>query len=287
MILYDSGDYHFSFVWSMKGSLIPRAIVFAIPSVAMAIFWRTFMDLYPEHFTLIEDLNIGNVWTISTISLGLLISFRINWAYSRFWEGITLVQMMRAEWFETCSNLIAFSTVALDTSRKRDIFIKVDTFQALLVRMMSLMHGSALRQIGGNVEDFPVIDVHGLDDESLTYLAQAEVRSENCVEILLHWIQVLITDGINDGVMCIPAPILTRAYQTLSRGMVNLHNARKIADVPFPFPLSQLHVVLVWVQSIVAPLAIALLMPDRVMAGFFLLHPGLWNMVSLVHFRPV
>ena len=63
---------------------------------------------------------------------------------------------------------------------------------------MSLMHGSALRQIGGNVEEFEVIDVDGLDNESLAYLAMAESRDVNCVEILLHWIQVLITDSIHE-----------------------------------------------------------------------------------------
>jgi putative membrane protein len=242
------------------------------------------MDKNPEQFTFFEDSSISAIWSVTSLTLGVLIGFRINIAYARFWEGITLVQMMRAEWFETCSNLIAFSTVALDRDpRRRDVFRKVETFQSLLVRLMSLMHGMALRQIGGNVEDFPVIDVHGLDDESLTYLAQAESRDENCVQILLHWIQVLITDGIGDGVMCIQAPILTRAYQTLSRGMVNLHNAKKLADVPVPFPLSQLHVLLIWVQCMIAPIAVAAMMPNMWVAGFICFIPnfGSWCLLFI------
>ena len=42
-----------------------------------------------------------------------------------------------------------------------------------------------------------------------------------------------------DGVLAIPPPILSRVYQTLSRGFVNLLNAKKIADTRFPFPYAQ------------------------------------------------
>jgi len=120
--------------------------------------------------------------------------------------------------------------------------------------------------------------VHGLDDESLQYLAKSSAQEINNVEILLHWIQVLITDGIGSGVMSIPPPIMTRAYQLLSRGMVNLHNARKIADVPFPFPLSQIHILLLWAHSVIAPLVVALAVDSYLFAGMLVLIPmsGVW-----------
>merc|ERR1719261_1100858 len=155
---------------------------------------------------------------------------------------------------------MAFSKVAV---QKEEVKMRdgVQDFQSILVRLMSLMHGAAMRQIGGNVEEFEVIDVFGLDDESLKYLGLCEARQVNQVELLLHWIQVLITDAITPGVMCIAPPILTRAYQTLSRGMVNLHNARKLADVPYPFPLSQIHVVLIWIHMLVTPIVATVVVP--------------------------
>jgi hypothetical protein len=53
----------------------------------------------------------------------------------------------------------------------------------------------------------------------------------NRVEVILHMTQALITKAQEDGVICVPAPIVSRVYQTLSRGFVNLLNAKKIASV--------------------------------------------------------
>jgi predicted membrane chloride channel (bestrophin family) len=135
MILYESGSYHFLFVFHLRGSAVPQASAFAVPSLVMAILWRYFLDTSPEYFSFLEDVNPSAVWSTITLILGVLIAFRTNRAYSRFWEGITLVQMMRAEWFEACSNLMAFSTVALErNARKNGIFQKVETFQSILVQ---------------------------------------------------------------------------------------------------------------------------------------------------------
>lgn len=284
MILYDSGDYHFNFVWSSDGSLIPRAVLFCLPSAGMTVAWRYLLEMYPAYLEFFKDANLGLVWTLTIFCLSALVSFRTSTAFSRFWEGITLVQMMRAEWFEAASNLTAFSKHALSGDpTNRMLQSKVVNFQATLVRLMSLMHGTALRQIGGSVEEFEVIDVHGLDSESLEYLATSDQRQVNTVEILLHWIQVLITDGISAGVMTIPAPLLTRSFQTLSRGMVNLHNARKIPDVPFPFPLSQIHVVMLWMLCVLSPLVVALMIPHKVAAPIVCAFPisGIWCLLFI------
>lgn len=52
----------------------------------------------------------------------------------------------------------------------------------------------------------------------------------------------------------IAPPILTRVYNQLGNGIVNLSNARKIADFPIPFPLSQMITVMLlfhWVVTAV------------------------------------
>ena len=52
-------------------------------------------------------------------------------------------------------------------------------------------------------------------------------------------------------------PILSRVYQTLSRGFVNLLNAKKIADTRFPFPFSQLISGLLFVHVVMLPMLIS------------------------------
>ncbi|CAE7024865.1 unnamed protein product, partial [Symbiodinium sp. CCMP2456] len=64
---------------------------------------------------------------------------------------------------------------------------------------------------------------------------------------------VLITHNLRIGVLDIPPPILSRVYQTLSRGFVNLLNAVKIKDTNFPFPWAQMIMILLVVHSVFTP----------------------------------
>jgi putative membrane protein len=283
MILYEAGDYHVGFIWQLEGSTLPKAMVFGIPSGVLSLLWRWLLTQFPHALETFRELHPSVIWSILFAVLGMLLGFRANKAYSRFWEGTTLVQQMRAEWFEACSNLLAFSKLALiakpDDPVTKD---KVGRFQYTLVRLMSLMHGAALCQLSGGDggEDFDVLDVHALDDESLDYLTiECGIHEINRVEVLLHWVQVLITDSIAAGVLVAPPPILTRSDQTLSRGMVNLHNVRKLADVPCPFPLSQMIVVLLLIQTFFTPVFVAAAVQSYVGAFVMAFVPifGMWS----------
>jgi len=103
---------------------------------------------------------------------------------------------------------------------------------------------------------FRVIDNDGMEDGSLLFL---EGNSEKC-EIILQWIQRLTMDMTRSGVVVAPPPIVSRVFQELSRGIVNLNNARKIADIPFPFPYAQMASVMLGMHLIVAPIVAASLM---------------------------
>lgn len=289
MIIYEPGEYQLAFIMRADGSTLPKAAAFAMPSVMLAMMSRYFI-MNSEYGKGVLLLGQSVVWTVVFFVLGTLIGFRCNKAYARFWEGCTLVQAMSAEWFEACSNLIAFSKMQMlknppGSEKFQEKMCKVRDFQFRLIRLMSLLHGMALRQIGGNDgEEFEVLDIFGLDDESLDYLTNACSAFEiNRVEVLLHWIQVLITDSISSEVLIVPPPILTRAYQTLSRGMVNLHNVRKIADIPFPFPLSQMVIVLLLIQSIVTPVLVSCLIHHYVWCAVITFLPimGMWSLVFI------
>ena len=52
----------------------------------------------------------------------------------------------------------------------------------------------------------------------------------------------------------VPGPILSRAFQELSQGMVCVTDLRKIRDVPFPFPYSQYLLYMLIAHWILAPL---------------------------------
>eukprot|EP00927_Polykrikos_kofoidii_P037742 TRINITY_DN3195_c1_g3_i1.p1 TRINITY_DN3195_c1_g3~~TRINITY_DN3195_c1_g3_i1.p1 ORF type:complete len:609 (+),score=102.76 TRINITY_DN3195_c1_g3_i1:80-1906(+) len=286
MIQYDYGDYSVGFAWQLEGSTILLSAVFALPAALQAVLLRYAMITSPWFKDSLSSFESSASWTTSYVVLGLLLGFRINKAYARFWEGMTLVQQMRAEWFESCSNLMAFSNVACmkeaaTSEAAAAMTSKVSDFQYTLVRLMSLMHGAALRQIGGSCEEFDVLDIHGLDSMSMEYLTDfCTIHEINRVEVLLHWIQVLITENISTGVLVVPPPILTRAYQTLSRGMVNLHDVRKLADIPFPFPLSQMIILMLLMQSVITPFYASAVFQGVGAAAVFSFLP-LWGMWSI------
>ena len=168
----------------------------------------------------------------------------------RFWEGTSLLHQMRGEWFDSVSCLMTFSRGALAAKLE-----EVTEFRHTLVRLMSLCHGSALEEIKDSESDrFEVLDISGLDAETLLYLHECKQEHKfNRVEVLLHMIQVLVTQGLDDGVLKIAPPILSRVYQTLSRGLVNLLNATKIKNTRFPFPYAQLIACLLVLHTIWTP----------------------------------
>eukprot|EP00437_Effrenium_voratum_P001447 CAMPEP_0181431180 /NCGR_PEP_ID=MMETSP1110-20121109/18111_1 /TAXON_ID=174948 /ORGANISM="Symbiodinium sp., Strain CCMP421" /LENGTH=486 /DNA_ID=CAMNT_0023554529 /DNA_START=23 /DNA_END=1484 /DNA_ORIENTATION=+ len=138
-----------------------------------------------------------------------------------------------------------------------------------------LCHGSALEEIGGEDGDFcETIDSHGLATRTLEHLTDcAEEYDFNRVEVLLHMIQSLITHNLDVGVLKVQPPILSRVYQTLSRGFVNLLNAKKIADTRFPFPFAQLISALLFLHIVLLPVLISAVISQAWLAFTFTFLP--------------
>eukprot|EP00928_Gymnodinium_smaydae_P038985 TRINITY_DN26744_c2_g1_i2.p1 TRINITY_DN26744_c2_g1~~TRINITY_DN26744_c2_g1_i2.p1 ORF type:complete len:281 (-),score=38.08 TRINITY_DN26744_c2_g1_i2:75-917(-) len=97
---------------------------------------------------------------------------------------------------------------------------------------------------------------------------------------MLHLLQSIITQALTDGVITCAPPIASRVYQTISRGFVKLLNAKKIQDTKFPFPLAQLIILLLVIQTFLTPLMISAIIRGKVLAFIFTLVP-LWGIFCL------
>merc|ERR1712093_495925 len=109
-------------------------------------------------------------------------------------------------------------------------------------------------------------DTFGLDAGTLKHLK--ECHEEHCfnkVEVMLHLVQSLITTAHDDGILKIPPPILSRVYQTISRGFVNLLNAKKIQDTKFPFPYVQLITLFLIILEVLTPIIMSVLVSSKVL----------------------
>eukprot|EP00439_Symbiodinium_sp_Y106_P085711 s327_g29.t1 len=249
MIPYEDG------LWTLlqlKGSVAPKALLLALPSLLFTILlYFVDRDISLEKIS-IGDVTVSQVWSGLTVTLSILIGFRTQQALDRFWEGTSLLHQMRGEYFDSVSCLVSFSQSTLEAKPA-----EVLQFRQTLVRLVSHMHESALDEIAGCRDRFPTIDKCSLDDETLRFTATCQDKyGWNRVLSLQHMIQVLITHHIHTGVLNIPPPILSRVYQTLSRGLVNLLNAVKIKDTSFPFPWAQMITCLLAVHTVYTPFII-------------------------------
>eukprot|EP00405_Crypthecodinium_cohnii_P009034 CAMPEP_0206430676 /NCGR_PEP_ID=MMETSP0324_2-20121206/6947_1 /ASSEMBLY_ACC=CAM_ASM_000836 /TAXON_ID=2866 /ORGANISM="Crypthecodinium cohnii, Strain Seligo" /LENGTH=526 /DNA_ID=CAMNT_0053896531 /DNA_START=24 /DNA_END=1604 /DNA_ORIENTATION=+ len=226
----------------MTGSVFPNACKPAFVAAILAALFNLMMytwhvpeflsDMRGEGFVFQDN----SAWTAFTSLVGFLIVFRTSQAYSRFWDGCTACHMMRAEWFDACSSLIAFCK----HSKKDEEDILV--FQNTLVRLFSMLHALALAEIEDLHEEedkaaftYELLDVQAIDKPSLMAIKESDCK----VELVFQWIQQLVVENIDSGVLSIPPPILSRAFQELATGMVQFHDAAKISSIPFPFPYAQ------------------------------------------------
>eukprot|EP00927_Polykrikos_kofoidii_P012281 TRINITY_DN15287_c0_g1_i1.p1 TRINITY_DN15287_c0_g1~~TRINITY_DN15287_c0_g1_i1.p1 ORF type:complete len:581 (+),score=89.47 TRINITY_DN15287_c0_g1_i1:99-1841(+) len=282
MIDYDESCIVY-LIFRRHGSVFPRAAIFAVPASVLSFFIVVVLEYFPDLYAALnQSIGLGladksMLWSGTTAVVGILLGFRTNRAMARFWEGTGLLHQMRGEWFDSVSCCVTFSSAAV-AQRSRE----VTEFRHTIVRLMSLCHGSALEEIAGvKTELLETIDSGGLNGPTLTHLnACAKVYQFNRVEVILHLMQNLITSGLTDGIIQVPPPILSRVYQTLSRGFVNLLNAKKITDTRFPFPFAQLITAILLAHLLLTPMIVAAVVPNKVLAPLFTFFP-IFGMYSL------
>ena len=108
MIVYSHDDWLLSRLFRRSGSVIPSASRWAFSGAVCAAGLSSFFESRGFFNDLSDRLSgIGVVWAGFTAIVGLLIAFRNNQAFARFWEGATLVNQMRGEWVSATSSLIA------------------------------------------------------------------------------------------------------------------------------------------------------------------------------------
>jgi len=251
------------YVFQIRGSVVGKALCVAVPSAILSLVLVLLQDPLDAPRTALGMISGTTImWAAVSGPLITLVGFRTSQAWGRFWEGTSLLHAMRGEWFDSASCLVTF-TFGAKAAKPDD----VRDFRHTLVRLMSLCHGSALDELKiDQSECYEVLDIRGLDDETLSMLTHAKDSGFNRVEVLLHLIQVLVINAQKGMVIDVPPPILSRVYQTLSRGFVNLLNAKKIKDTRFPFPHAQAIALMILILSVLTPLVITSLMQEAILA---------------------
>lgn len=272
MIKYNVDRFGIFFAFRLSGSVFPKSFGFAMACSVLT----TVLHWILEHQEWKDDMDIGSkgttVVSMFTFVLGFLLVFRTQQAYSRWWEGGSLLQELRGEWFNAFSCLVAFNNAAPE--KRQD----VDKFNHQLGRLLSMLHAAGLAQVCSTQDKhFEVIDLEDFDNASLEFLKQDGVDS---CEIALQWIQRLIGQANAKELIKVAPPILSRVYNQLGNGIVKLSGARKIANFPIPFPFAQMVTVMLLTHWILAAIVCATSIESRAWSALlsFAVIISFWSM---------
>jgi len=242
MIEYDEGKWAIAFIFQLRGSVIPKALIWAVPAALMSGLLRLLID--DETVAEYEDIS-ANGNSLSFV-LGFLIVFRTQKAYDRWWSAGAALNEVRADWFNAYSSLVAFGNQ--DPAKRETL----EAWIHEIARYFSLLYGCALSQCSTSSElKLEFIDFSGVDTPHLRHLL---ATYDQC-ELVLQWIQRCIVEAAECELIKIAPPILSRVYNQLGAGIVKLTSARQIKAFPIPFLLAQMITTLMiihWISSSVA-----------------------------------
>jgi predicted membrane chloride channel (bestrophin family) len=192
--------------------------------------------------------------------LGIYLVFRTAQSYSRYMTAATLVQLMQGSFFDAASSSLAFVKMSSADSHE------IDQFRVTLISLFSALNAFALRRL--------VLSAQGTYEESKLEGAAQRVLQEvdvlfagelnddtiramsepgNHVALIFHWIQSFLVDNLKSGLLNVPPPILSRAFQELAAGMSKFEDCLKLVLFPFPSPYTSTTLILMIVHAVLTP----------------------------------
>lgn len=101
----------------------------------------------------------------------------------------------------------------------------------------------------------PLHVIGGVSPEEENALRAVDLHTR--VYLVMQWLTDCVVLQGKAKWFEVEGPIVSRIYQELSDGMLGFNQARKMSDVPFPFPYAQLVMILLLVYSLTVPIVMA------------------------------
>jgi len=232
----------------------------------------------------------SQMYSTFTSLVGFLIVFHTVQAYTRYMSGMTLVLQMMGAFADVMSLTSSFAKIS-DASRE-----DVGRFLKNSGRLLSLLFVNCLAELeqhdgeastnnnkqASTVRRAYVYDL--VNAEELDPAMLEEVAKSPCkVETLCHAYQTLIAEGMGQGILKAPAPLLTRVYQELGNGVIKFHEANKFNVAPYPFPYTAVADMLMLVHWMLTPFMVSLWTKGAISSFFFTFMQifTLWSLKSI------
>ena len=289
MLIYRKGTPG-PLLFRLAGSAIPKACIYGGFSALLTLILDVIIHSDKNNEGYIDSL-FQHPYAFQPFAYiaAFVLVFRTNVAYNRYWEMAGHVTLMGSKWGDALVEALAFDEVP--RGKPEDFVATLARrrhFQALMIRRFSLILALALQYLrrddsldnlsgakgtaSSSVEmglgafggmhgpdsrtevRWQLLEVlGGLAPSELTKLAQAQDR----VGFIYTTIINLGVHRRFDGGLGVDAPVLSRYYQLISDGMLGFRCARKIEDIPFPWPYTQAVEAFLLMFTIIFPLVLS------------------------------
>jgi len=247
-----------------------------------------------------SDLDgVQEVWKLYSGVLSFLIVFRTMQAINRFWAGAEHISQAKAQCVAAVSNLFAYCIVD-KTSRgfdqqmghqesvrslsqvktAQDMRNDINEFKATVISLVSMFFAQTLQMIC--TVDQIALDVIGGDEVDQSYIDF--LASTDCPSlVVLHWLENIVMDAHEAGLLRADPPLLARIFQLFSEGMVALKLAAMINEIPVPFPYDQVIQSMLVVQTFLFPVVSSLFIANPVWAAVmnYIVVSAFWQLIYI------
>jgi len=229
----------------LRQSAIRKSLLAALPCAVVAASLK-YVDNNLQFDFLQSIMPEDATYSSFTFLLGFFLCFHTSHAYQRFWYGAQTIYTISGNFIDMASLLLAFTRFSSQPEERKS------KFKETLIVFASLLFAVSLAEVTGrenDISDLGAIDLSELDETLYSRVQAAKHRPQ----VVCQMVQSLIVNQISSGVLNIPPPILTRAFQEQSNAMIQFHEVCTCRQVPFPLPFVIVSEVLLIVHWIATP----------------------------------
>jgi len=188
-------------------------------------------------------------FTSFTGVVGILVVFRTSQAYSRYWEGITLVQQTTGRFLDATVSINAFTAMS-KASRER-----ISEFRQTMVSLTSLLTACCFAELLEEsehevLEHMPVMGWWNFDEQTRSALQKSTRKAHQA----FFWWQSYVVKSLGQDVLVVSPALVSRTFAEMGTGLSNFENASKLTNEPMPLNYSQITIWLLVIQWGLTPI---------------------------------
>eukprot|EP00833_Pecoramyces_ruminatium_P004880 jgi/Orpsp1_1/1178912/evm.model.c7180000067202.1 len=222
------GEVNWRHIYKINKSVLPKIYAPVILVTIWTVLLKLFYDYYKEREFIKTVFFPTSLLTYLGLVLSLLLVFRNNSAYDRFWEG-------RKSWASILNharNLSRHIWICVDIdendkNKDQKLNLKKGVMRLIIALVISIRH-SLRGEYGWDYDDLSELVKHVPRFNSLFTTAPTEVLKVLPLEIAYH------IEGFLYSQKGIPVPMLNQSYASLNAIVENFTTCERILNSPIP-----------------------------------------------------